>query len=158
MRIIHNNLETQKEIPKTQEYVCVECGSTIEVDPDDIHEGWLGAYYFTCPVCGKESMTDIETELPTKDTIEFPKHFYRCTTDDSAVDVSDEDIQKYIRRLANIMWNRTNEETYVHTGTGNTVIFVLNQAGDGEYHIIVCKNYWEGDIKANPEDEYYGGD
>ena len=39
MKIIHNNLKTQKTIPKTQEYDCVECGSTIEVDVDDLHEG-----------------------------------------------------------------------------------------------------------------------
>ena len=101
MRIIHNNLETQKTIPKTQEYDCEYCGSTIEVDADDLHEGWLGAMFFTCPVCGKENMSDIETELPTKDSVEFPKHFRKSSVDNDAVDISDEEIQKVIRELAN---------------------------------------------------------
>lgn len=39
MRIIHNNLETQKTIPKMQEYDCEHCGSTIEVYADDLYEG-----------------------------------------------------------------------------------------------------------------------
>ena len=158
MRIIHNNLKTQKEIPKTQEYVCVECGSTIEVEPDDIHEGWLGALYFTCPVCGKESMTDIETELPTKDNIEFPKHFNHTCVDNGAVDVSDGEMQTIIRRLATGMWDCTNEMNYNTNESCTAFVFIENLAGDGEYRIIVCKDYWEGSVKANPNDKYYGGD
>lgn len=158
MRIIHNNLETQKTIPKTQEYDCEHCGSTIEVDADDLHEGWLGAMFFTCPVCGKESMTDIETELPTKDNIEFPKHFNKSSVENEAVDVSDENIQKTTRELCNKLWDKTNEKDYVMSGFGNMVIFIENYAGDGTYKITVCKDYWEGEVKANPNDEYYGGD
>lgn len=94
MRIIYNNLETPKTIPKSQEYECEHCSSIIEVDANDLHEGWLGAYYFTCPVCGEESMTDIETDLPTKDTIEFPKHFHKSSVDSGAVDISDEENTK----------------------------------------------------------------
>lgn len=158
MRIIHNNLEIPKTIPKSQEYECEHCGSTIEVDPDELYEGWLGAMYFTCPVCGEESMTDIETDLPTKDTIEFPKHFHKSSVDSGAVDISNEEIQKVIRRLANGMWNCTNEMEYNMSGTGNMVVFVENYAGDGEYKITVCKDYWEGVVKANPADDYYGDD
>lgn len=157
MRIIHNNLETPKTIHKSQEYECEHCGSTIEVEAGDLHEGWLGAYYFTCPVCGKENMSDVETELPTKDSIEFPKHFtYTCTN--NAIDISNEEIQKVIRELANKLWDKTNERDYVSTGYGNMAVFVENYAADGEYKITVCKDYWEGSIKANPTDDYYGGD
>ena len=157
MRIIHNNLETQKTIPKTQEYDCEYCGSTIEVDADDLHEGWLGAMFFTCPVCGKENMSDIETELPTKDSVEFPKHFRKSSVDNDAVDISDEEIQKVIRELANKLWDNTNDFEYVSTGYGNFVVFIENNASENEYEITVCKNYWEGCIKANPADECYGG-
>ena len=158
MRIIHNNLETQKTIPKTQEYDCEHCGSTIEVDADDLHEGWLGAMYFTCPVCCKENMSDVKTELPTKDSIEFPKHFSKSFVDNDALDVPDEEIQKVIRELANKLWDKTNERDYISTGYGNMVVFVENYAGEGEYKITVCKDYWEGSIKANPADDCYGGD
>ena len=157
MRIIHNNLETQKTIPKTQEYDCEHCGSTIEVDADDLYEGWLGAMFFTCPVCGKENMSDVETELPTKDSIEFPKHFRKSSVDNGAIDISNEEIQKVIRELANKLWDNTNDFEYVSTGYGNFIVFIENYAGDGEYKITVCKDYWEGSIKANPADEYYGG-
>lgn len=158
MRIIHNNLETQKTIPKTQEYDCEHCGSTIEVDADDLPEGWIGAMFFTCPVCGKENMSDVETELPTKDSIEFPKHFSKSSIDNDAVDISDEEIQKVIRELANKLWDNTNDFEYVSTGYGNFMVFIENYAGEDEYKITVCKNYWEGSIKANPADECYGGD
>ena len=158
MRIIHNNLETPKTIPKSQEYECEHCGSAIEVDADDLHEGWLGAMYFTCPVCCKENMSDIETELPTKDSVEFPKHFRKSSVDNDAVDISNEEIQKVIRELANKLWDNTNDFEYVSTGYGNFMVFIENNAGDGEYEITVCKNYWEGSIKANPADDCYGGD
>ena len=157
MKVIHNNLKTQKTIPKIQEYDCVECGSTIEVDVDDLHEGWLGAMWFTCPVCGKENMSDVETELPTKDSVEFPKHFRKSSVDNDAIDISDEEIQKVIRELANKLWDKTNERDYLLTGYGNMIVFIENLASDGEYEIYVCKNYWEGSIKANPADECYGG-
>ena len=157
MRIIHNNLETQKAIPKTQEYDCEYCGSTIEADADDLHEGWLGAMFFTCPVCGKENMSDVETELPTKDSVEFPKHFSKSSVDNEAVDIPNEEIQKVIRELCNKLWDKTNEKDYVMSGTGNMVIFIENYAGDGTYKITVCKDYWEGEVKANPADDYYGG-
>lgn len=156
MRIIHNNLETPKTIPKSQEYDCEHCGSTIEVEADDLHEGWLGAMYFTCPVCGKENISDVKTELPTKDSIEFPKHFAKCSTDNGAVNTSDKDIQNDIRKLAQSMWNCTNEMDWnIHEG-GNTFIFIENQSPDKEYRIIVCKDYYEGVVQANPNDKDYG--
>lgn len=157
MRIIHNNLETQKTIPKTQEYDCEHCGSTIEVDADDLHEGWLGAMWFTCPVCGKENMSDVKTEFPTKDSIEFPKHFSKCSVDNGAVNTSDKDIQDYIRKLAQSMWDCTNEMDWNIYEVGNTFIFVENQSPDKDYRIIVCKDYYVGMVQANPNDKDYGG-
>lgn len=159
MKIIENNYNNSKSlVKKPAEFTCEHCLSVIEVEPDELHEGWLGALYFTCPVCGKESMTDIEAELPTKDNIEFPKHFNKSSADSGAVDVSDENIQKDIRKLCNKLWDKTNEKDYIMSGTGNMVIFVENYAGDGTYKITVCKDYWEGEVKANPADDYYGGD
>ena len=158
MRVIHNNLEIPKEIkrPKTYECACEHCNSVIEVEPSDLYEGWLGAYFFTCPVCGKESMADtVDSELPTKDNIEFPKHFNKSSVDNGAVDIKDEEIQDYIRSLCNKLWNKTNEREYMMTGTGNMVVFVENYAADGVYKVTVCKNYWEGEVKANPADEFY---
>ena len=138
---------------------CDQCGAEVEIDPNDSREGWLGAYYFTCPVCGSESMDcAIETDLPTKDSIEFPKHFSKSSVDNGAVDISDEEVQKVIRELSNKLWDETNERDYVSTGYGNMAVFVENYAGEGEYKITVCKDYWEGSIKANPADDYYGGD
>lgn len=66
-------------------------------------------------------------------------------------------IQKVIRELANKLWDNTNDFDYVSTEYGNMAVFVENYAGEGEYKITVCKDYWEGSIKANPADEYYGG-
>ena len=69
------NTRTKETISDKTFEICDNCGAEVEIDPNDLREGWLGAYYFTCPVCGKESITDIETEYPTKDSIEFfPQH------------------------------------------------------------------------------------
>lgn len=157
MKIIKNNLNAEPK-NETMEETCNHCNSILEIEPNDLHEGWLGAYFYTCPVCGKESMCfSIETELPTKDSIEFPKHFIHTCIKDGAIDISDKEIQEEIRRLANGMWNCTNEMEHNTTEYGNAFIFIENLSGDGEYRIVVCKNYWEGSIKANPADECYGG-
>lgn len=46
---------------KTIECTCIQCGSILEVEPQDIKTSDVGHPYgawFTCPICGKNNSMD----------------------------------------------------------------------------------------------------
>lgn len=51
MRLIKSN-NIEPEYPKR--HICDECGAELEYDKEDVHIGWMGYEYVTCPACGRE--------------------------------------------------------------------------------------------------------
>ena len=132
---------------------CAYCESELEVDRDDLQYGYLGCAHVVCPVCGEEIYSGLEQydEEFNYDTFEFPKHFYHFDCKDGAVDISPEEIKKYIQD--GIKHFRKNPEAFCyHTGSGDTSVFVLNYSGDEEYAAVVAKGYYETEIPYAEED------
>ena len=53
MRLIKSN-NIEPEYPKR--HTCEECGAELEYDKKDVHIGWMGCEYVTCPACGSETV------------------------------------------------------------------------------------------------------
>lgn len=147
MKIIKSNKQTQIKYPMRVK--CYNCESELEVEEQDTHVGYPGAMYFTCPVCGKESMIDeLDGITLTKDNIEFPQHFYYFG---NGVDLSSKEIRKYINDAINFFRNNPDSFCYT-TGSGNTGILVQNFSGDHEYHVVVTKDFYETEIPYGTKD------
>lgn len=74
---------------------------------------------------------------PNIDNVQFPKDFYHFGQSVDAVDIPDEQIQKWIYEGLRLI----TDEPFWITASGNTAIIILNFAD--EYEVIVAKNYWE---------------
>lgn len=119
---------------------CDNCTAELEFSFDDTYEGWLGARYVKCPVCGEEVIVEkIDAKVLDSRNIEFPKHFHKV---DKAVDIDDKTIQEWVKECL-----KTAEESnepygyFVSTGSGNTQVILMAYAD--EYDIVVTKDYYE---------------
>lgn len=147
MRIIKNNTN-YKNTQKTYEVECENCGSILEITKEDTYIGYLGSRYIKCPCCEKEMyIEEIEGILLTKDNIEFPTHF-DFTNKDNAKDISEEEITKEIKRGIKYLEESPDEYDYFSTQFGDLYLVILPNSGN-EYHIIVTKDYYYGELKYN---------
>ena len=129
---------------------CEYCGSTLEIERDDVVTKQLGIPFVLCPVCNQYTAADIEELYKnlTKDNIEFPNDFHDFH---NGVDVTPKDIREFIDRA--IRWFRDNPDAFVYeTGTGNCRVSVFNYSGDEEYEVNVEKGYWSTNIPYEAED------
>ena len=53
---------------------CDNCAAELEFSFDDTYEGWLGARYIKCPVCGEEVMAE---EIEAKALYDDVSNFYQ---------------------------------------------------------------------------------
>lgn len=148
MRVIEKKSDIKQTVYPIQ-VICNNCGSKLEVEDGDAYVGHLGAMYYKCPVCSEENMVDeLEGITLTKDNIEFPIHFYYFG---NGVDLSSEEIRKYINDAINFFRNNPDNFCYT-TGSGNTGILVQNFSGDHEYHVVVTKDFYETEIPYGTKD------
>lgn len=123
--------------------LCEECRAELEYAFDDTHEGAYGLRYLICPACGKEVITNLDGTKLNSNNIEFPKHFYK--TSENAVDIRDEEIQKWVRKCL-----KTAEESdepygyFIETGVGNARVILIEY--EDEHVIVVAKDYYEVSI------------
>lgn len=75
MRLITSN-ESKSEWPKR--HICDECGAELEYDEADMHIGWMGCEYLTCPNCNGETMIDGKRIMPPCLAPDIPFNF--CKT------------------------------------------------------------------------------
>ena len=139
------------EFPKRIE--CEHCGSTLEIEREDIHIGYLGEAYVQCPVCNQETCiySDTIKETITPETIKFPDHFYHFGVQKGAVEIENGEIEIYIKKCVQTL--REHPEHFVaYTGRGDTMVFVWGLPGDGEYWVVVAKGYYDGTIPFQPID------
>ena len=142
MRLIKSN-NIKSEYPKR--HTCDECGAELEYDKEDVHIGWMGCEYVTCPACGRETMVgECRVQPPTWKTT-----FYHTSTETGAVDIKDTEIQVYVDRVVKSLCSEKWKpgEFYI-TSTGN--LLVLGVKWEDGVDIYVTKDYWEDNIA--PED------
>ena len=116
-------------------------------DKTEIKFGVFGSAYNPCPVCsGKAYVEDPENDRRysldlTIENIKFPDHFYHST---DGVDISDEEITKWVKMCLESCEKDKDEFTYAFYEGGNTTVFVRKK--EDEYTINVCKNDYESYI------------
>ena len=147
MKILDTNIQPKSPFPHVTK--CNKCGSKLEVDEEDVHIGYMGAYHFKCPVCGEESMIDeLNGILVTKDNITFPDHFYQFG---NGVEMNNEEVQESIREGIEHFRKYPDEFSW-YSGFGDKFVAVYNNSDDYEYYIMVAKDYYETHIHYELED------
>lgn len=142
MRLIKSN-NIESEYPKR--HICDECGAELEYDKEDVHIGWMGCEYVTCPACGSETMVNGQRVQPPT----WKATFDHVCTDTGAVDVLDHEVQEYVNKVAKVLCSDEYEPgDSAITRTGNLLIFG-RKWNDG-VEIYVTKDYWKDNIA--PED------
>lgn len=142
MRLIKSN-NIEPEYPKR--HICDECGAELEYDKEDIHIGWMGCEYVTCPACGNEIMVGgCRVQPPT-----WKATFHHTSVKTGAVDIEDVKIKEYVdkavKSLCSEKWKPG--EFYI-ARTGN--LLVLGIKWEDGVEVCVTKDYWEDSI--TPED------
>ena len=160
IKVLQNNFKKEIEEAKVEtEFIyplkttCDQCDSELEVSEEDIHIGWLGAAFVTCPCCGEETMLDeVEGITLTVDNIDFPVHFLHTSKDKRyCIDVSSEDIVKEIKRAISY-FREHKDEWYRYTMYGDLAIFVHRLEGDEIYAVYITKDFYETDIPFDKAD------
>lgn len=142
MRLIKSN-NIESEYPKR--HICDECGAELEYDKEDVHIGWMGCEYVTCPACDSETMvSECRVQPPT-----WKATFRHTSTETGTVDIEDDKVQKCVnevaKRLCSDEWK---PHEFALTGTGNLLVFGVKWEDSIEIYVI--KDYWEDNIA--PED------
>ena len=142
MRLIKSN-NIEPEYPKR--HICDECGAELEYDKEDVHIGWMGCEYVTCPACDGETMVgECRVQPPTWKTT-----FHHTSTKTGAVDIKDTEIQVYMDRVVKSLCSeKWKPGEFYATETGN--LLVLGIKWEDGVDIYVTKDYWEDNIA--PED------
>lgn len=139
MRIIENRYGD-----KQQEYeiTCPHCMSKLAYTFDDIVTDRFEGEYLYCGVCDKEIYLD--DEIPTADTIQYPKDFFSYA---DGVSIKDDEINKWIKECVN---NLDDDTSYSLRASGDTVVFAYKSDEDAsEATVIVAKKYQETDVKIS---------
>lgn len=142
MRLIKSN-NIESEYPKR--HTCDECRAELEYDKGDVHIGWMGCEYVTCPDCGRETMVnDQRVQPPTWKTT-----FHHTSTETGAVDIKDDEVQMYVNEATKHLYSDEWKpgEFYI-ANAGNALVFGVKWE-DG-IDIYIAKDYWVDNIQ--PED------
>ena len=142
MRLIKSN-NVESEYPKY--HVCVECGAELEYDKEDVHIGWMGCEYVTCPACGEETaVSDHRLKPPI-----WKATFHHVSIETGAVDVEDVKIKEYVDKVVKSLCSeKWKPGEFYAIGTGN--LLVVGIKWEDSVEIYVTKDYWEDNI--TPED------
>ena len=137
MRLIKSN-NIESEYPKF--HICDECGAELEYDKEDVHIGWMGCEYVTCPACSSEIAVSDRVQFPT-----WKATFRHTCIEMGAVDIEDVKIKEYIDRAVKTLCSEKLKpgEFYI-TKTGNLLILGIKWK-DG-IQIYVTKDYWQDSI------------
>lgn len=142
MRLIKSN-NIDSEYPKR--HVCDECGAELEYDKGDVHIGWMGCEYVTCPACDKETMVNDQRVHPPA----WKVTFHHTSTETGAVDIEDIKIKEYVDKAVKYLCSdEWKPGEFYFAGAGN--LLVLGIKWEDSVDIYVTKDYWEDNIA--PED------
>ena len=164
MKVIQNNYKNQPinphQLPEQTKRVekvkikCENCGSVLEVLREDTHIGYVGLPYVTCPCCNYEmdvkEFDDDAIDIYASN-VKYPTHFTVSSKDFRAIEISDEEINKWIQQ--GIEYFRNNkDEYYWYIESGNTCVHIHRYDGDKEYYVIVSKDYESCEIEFEDDD------
>lgn len=142
MRIIENNCQD-----KQQEYeiTCPHCKSKLAYAFDDIVSDRFEGEYLSCEACGEKIYLTVRgDEIPTAETIQYPKDFFSYT---DGVPIKDTEINKWVKECVNDL---NDDTTYSLRASGDTVVFAYKSDEDApEATVIVAKKYQETDVKIS---------
>lgn len=83
--------------------------------------------------------------------VKYPTHFTVSSKDFRAIEISDEEINKWIQQ--GIEYFRENKDEYYYfTGSGNTLVHIYRFDDDEEYYVVVSKDYESGEIEFEDDD------
>ena len=139
MRIIENNYQD-----KEQEYeiTCPHCRSKIAYTFNDVVSDRFEGEHLYCGACDKEIYLD--GEIPTADTIQYPKDFFSCT---DGVPIKDDEINKWVKECVNDLDKDTD---YSYRASGDTMVFAFKSDESlPAATVIVAKKYQETDVKIS---------
>lgn len=151
MRIIKDKLNKDEEM-KTRRITCESCGSILEAEISDVKIGNFGLSYVICPVCGCQTLTNVDDwdETITIDSLVFPEHFYYFGGEGSK-SINADEITSLARK--GIEYFRENPQEFAwFTARGDTAISVWNMYGDEDYTVRVSKGYYEVEVPYEPID------
>lgn len=125
MRLIKSN-NIESEYPKR--HVCDECGAELEYDKEDVHIGWMGYEYVTCPACGEETVVSDKRRQPPTWNVTF----HHTSTETGAVDIEDDKVQEYVNEVAKRLCSDEYKpgECYI-TASGNLFVVGIKWGGLG---------------------------
>lgn len=134
--------------PYPRKHICENCQSELEYDESDLYIGFLGCAYLDCPLCEHRNMLE-ENENAitlTKDSVEFPTHFWYSSKETGAFDCcNNEEIKKAINEAVEYFRKNKDEYHWFQCG-GNLYISVDRYDGDEDYWVVVSDNYYETHI------------
>lgn len=138
MRLIKSN-NIEPEYPKR--CICDECGAELEYDKEDIHVGWMGCEYVTCPACNKEiTVSGKRVHPPTWNVT-----FHHISTETGAVDIEDDKVQEYINEVAkHLCSDEWKPREFALTDTSNFLVFGVKR--ENGVDIYVTQDYWKENI------------
>lgn len=110
--------------------------------------------YVTCPCCNYEmdveEFDDDAIDIYASN-VKYPTHFTVSSKEFKAIEISDEEINKWIQQ--GIEYFRENKDEYYYfTGSGNALVHIYRFDGDKEYYVVVSKDYESGEIEFEEED------
>lgn len=139
IRVINRKVEEIKVYHTT----CDNCGVELEYEKGDTYIGVFGDREFICPICGETVFVEEPEGIDLDSSnIEFPTHFMKPS--DKAIDISDEQIQEWIRGYLYRAENDEENYGYYLTGSGNAIVFITKH--EDEYNLYVTKKYWKCSI------------
>lgn len=154
MKVLKNNFTVEETYieenikPYPRPHTCDDCGSELEYDESDLHMGFLGCMYLTCPLCNYENMIeDNENNITlTKDNVEFPVHFWHTSKETGAIDsCNNKEVKDAIHEAIDFLRNNK-DEYYWFTAHGNLFVIVFKHSGDESYDVLVTNDYYETSI------------
>lgn len=138
MRLIKSN-NVEPEYPKR--HICEECGAELGYDKEDVHIGWMGCEYATCPACGREIVVSAKRVQPPT----WKETFYHISVETGAVDIKDIKIKAYVdeavKHLCSDAWK---PGEFYFAGVDN--LLVLGIKWEDNVDIYVTKDYWTDNI------------
>lgn len=141
MRLIATNIATS-EWPKRHN--CENCGAELEYDEADVHIGWMGCEYVTCPNCNGETMIDGKRVMPPT----WKATFDHICAENGAVDIYDHEVGEYVNKVAEALCSeawKPGEFRLIKTGN----LLVIGTKWDDGVDIYVTKDYWEDTVDVN---------
>lgn len=160
MKILKDNTNKSKENQQeTVQINCDFCDSELEITVEDTYIGFLGSRFVICPCCKKETMVEeyFKGIKLTKNNIKFPLHFRRTNKDGigtgngKAVEVKDADVERKIREAIKYFRSHRDESEW-YVSYGDLYMHVIRLDGEGDYNIMVTKDFYETYIPFEEED------